>query len=160
MTPGLSKEFLSLTGGIPYDLRAGHKLYQYVFQRFVPLAMKIPAVSATTPYALNSRFDRDVMLGKFGLRMRRYYKLSAAMKRLGVVQGGAFWEQSRLVDAAVQKVDAGHNDLNADEVRKLQSAQPPYDPVTSTARELLFYWHSWKAILEGTLQTPAMPNSQ
>jgi hypothetical protein len=154
LTPGLSKSFVSLAAQIPYHLRAHHRLYRHIYARRFPTATKVPVVSGSTAYTFDSRPDKDVLLGKFGLLINRHYRIATMMRRLGSVQGAAFWESSRLVDAAVRDVDPTHDDLNADRVRMLQAAQPPHDALTSTARELLFYWHSWKAVMGGIKCAP------
>jgi hypothetical protein len=76
--------------------------------------------------------------------------IGPAMGRLGMITQ-AESEHNALLDAVVQQIIPEHGDLNAETVRRFQQASPPYDWPTRLGRRMLFYWQTWRWVMEGRL---------
>ena len=149
LTPGISKRFWSVAAAIPYRLRAGHRLYIDVFKKCFPKALGVPAISGTTPYALNTRRDRHFLLAHLGLRARQSPKLAAALAVAGYKE--SYWEPSSLVKRELrERIDWGHSDLHVTAADNVEAKNG--DPVVTRAQELLFYWNCWRRIHTGNIQ--------
>jgi hypothetical protein len=147
-TPGISKTFWSIAGSIPYSFREKHKLYRYIFQRFFPRALSVPAVSGSTIYSLRAGpLQPDLMLAKLGI-MTKNWRVGLVLKKFGIAQGDGFWNESTFVAEALRGINPEHDHLNSDEVRKLQAAEPPVSYASKCAKDLLFYWHSWNQLMQ------------
>jgi hypothetical protein len=148
-TPGISKRFWTLAAAIPYHLRSEHRLYRHIFDKFFPKSTKVPAVSGTTPYPLNSTLDHDYVLARLGIIATQRPKFAKIMRLAGFGRVGDYWEPSKLVDTALEELDASSPEFSASGVAQITNRQPPYDPMTEKAREILFYWSWWRRIQAG-----------
>ena len=50
-------------------------------------------------------------------------------------------------------IEADHPDLNAEVVHALAQSKPPYDWHQVLARNILFYWQTWRWTMEGRFST-------
>jgi hypothetical protein len=71
-------------------------------------------------------------------------------ERLGL-RSRLWWEESRLVDAVLARIDLGHPELNTDGVRRLQDSVPQADSAEAEGRHWLFYWQVWRWMMQGDL---------
>jgi hypothetical protein len=148
-TPGISKTFWSIAASIPYALRERHKLYQYIFERYFSRALTVPVVSGSTIYPLQAgRLQPDLLLARLGIFIKHNWRVNLVLSRLGIAQGDDFWNESALVSEAVRAIDSTDAHLNTDRVRKLQAAQDPLPYVSKRAKDLLFYWHFWRCLMQ------------
>jgi hypothetical protein len=158
--PCLSKALWDLAGAIPLSVTSGKKLYLRIFLERYPEAMQVAICTggnlvsrkAFTP-GLWTRATLDSLR-----RLSRYYwqrmpklpGIGPAMGRLGMITQ-AESEHNALLDAVVQQIIPEHGDLNAETVRRFQQASPPYDWPTRLGRRMLFYWQTWRWVMEGRL---------
>jgi hypothetical protein len=161
-TPGLSKEIWNLAGKIPLSVTSGMKLYMQVFKEHLPEAMTVPICSGGKLMSANS-FAPELWLqarrNEFGRWSRYHWQRLPSLPVIGPVleKSGlvslAEREHNVLFDAVVQMISPDHPDLNADAVRRLQRAQPPFDWETRLGRRFLFYWQVWRWVMKGRLTT-------
>ncbi len=159
-TPGLSKDLWNLAGQIPLSVTSDMKLYLHLFKQHLPEAFSVPVCSGGKLLSRKS-FSPELWLrekyNSLGHTGRYYWH---RLPRLPVV--GPFAEKVGLVslsdrdhnemlDLVVQMVSPAHPDLNADAVRKLQLAVAPHSWETRLGRRMLFYWQTWRWIMEGRL---------
>ena len=155
-TPGISKAFWSIAASIPYSLKAQHRLYQHMFEKYFPRALSVPAVSGSTIYRLQAGpLQPDLVLAQLSVFIKRNWRVALALQKLGIAQGNDFWRESTLVADALRAIDPDNPVLNTDEVRKFQAAQPPVSYASKRAQDLLFYWHSWQQLMQHNFQTPS-----
>lgn len=152
-TPGGSKPLWAIIAAVPYALRREHRLYRYLLDTYFPEACRVPVISGPRPYSLGRPFDIDYLLAKLWNRLSRS-EGRQVFKRLGLLHADPAGDRSRFVADAVARVDPGHPDLNADGVRALQAAAPPFYAGPMRGRELIFYWDTWRRMMTGTLMPP------
>ncbi len=159
-TPGLSKDLWDLAGSIPLSVTSHKKLYLRLFMQHLPEALSVPVCSgakllshrAFTP-GLWSR-GRLNSLGAWcryhWRRLPRLPVVGPTFSRSGLIPE-AEKERNKLLDAVVLLIPPDHPDLDADTVRTLQKAGPPYSWPARLGRRMLFYWQAWRWIMEGRL---------
>jgi glutamine amidotransferase-like protein/asparagine synthase len=138
-TPGLTKEFWGLVGGIPFEAKADFKLYLSIYQRHFPAAGAVPYCSGTK-LVKGVGFDPSYYVHRY---------MASPFRRLGLRY--QWWHPSALVAHAIALVDEDHPDLNAPAVQLLKRDADSRDRLTKSARDLLFYWQTWRWIMEGNL---------
>ncbi|MEX0686557.1 MAG: hypothetical protein WD267_13955 [Balneolales bacterium] len=142
-TPGLNKEYWSITSSISHVVRSDNLLISEVFNRHFTEALQIPVMTANKMMNQNRWADRDV-----------YRKLAQKMvgARISNYLGLRFiWEPSKLVDIVIDSVNPDHPDLNSDKVNKIKKGNLLI-PGLHQARNQLFYWQTWRWLMEGKLR--------
>lgn len=159
-TPGLSKDLWNLAGQIPLSVTFDMKLYLHLFKKYLPEAISVPVCSGGKLLSRKS-FSPELWFrekyNSLGQKCRYYWhrlpRLPVAgsiLNKLGLVSPSDR-EYNEMFDLVVQTVFPDHPDLNADAVRKLQLAVPPYSWETRLGRRMLFYWQTWRWVMEGQL---------
>jgi hypothetical protein len=148
-TPGLSKRSWDLGAGAPKSLRARGEAFPQMLAVLAPKSLTIPVLSGTQPYRLNAGLNRNYLLAQAGLYVAPRPRAAAILRRLGFANVGPYWKPSTLVETAIAEVDEAHEDLSPAGVAAVRKAEAPYDPVVEKARELLFYWNSWRRMMSG-----------
>ena len=159
-TPALSKSLWNLAAAIPLSVTAGKKLYLRVLEQHFPEALSVPICSggklisrqAFTP-GLWLRGNWDVVRHWCRYHWKRLPRLpfaGSSLGRLGLNRD-ADHTPDDLLDAVVRRAEADHPDLDADAVRRLQQAKPPYTWPVRLGRRMLFYWQIWRFIMQGRL---------
>ena len=144
LMPGLSKQFYECVAALPPALKKDNGLYRLIFERHFPRLARLPFCSAgrllpgsgapTWMYRLLSARSRVV----------EHHRVGDWMRRSGVTPVPA---RSRFVDAAVRDMDAGDPRLNAEGIGALTRTRPTGSIEDTTARELVFYWSAWHAVM-------------
>ena len=162
LTPGLSKDLWDLAASIPLSVTSNMKLYLRLFEQHLPEALDVPICSGGKLLS-NRAFAPELWtrarlnsLGRWGRyhwrRLPRLPVVGPTFGRLGLIPE-AEKERNELLDAVIRLIPPDHPDLNADTVRTLQKAEPPYDWTERLGRRMLFYWQTWRWIMEGLLTT-------
>ena len=161
-TPGLSKSLWDLAGSIPLSVTSGKKLYFRLFREEFPEALSVPVCTGGTLLSQRS-FTPGLWLrgnlDSLGHRCRYYWQrlprlpvIGSTIGRLGLI-AQAENERNELLDVVVRHIHPDHPDLNADTVCTLQKAEPPYSWTERLGRRMLFYWQTWRWIMENRLTT-------
>jgi hypothetical protein len=148
-TPGLTKEFWDLVAVIPFEAKADFKLYFDLYQRHFPAARAVPYCSGGK-LVKGVGFDPSYyvhMLAARSFRDNRY--VTGTLRRLGLRY--QWWHPSALIARAIALVDVDHPDLNAPAVQLLKRDGGARDRITRAARNLVFYWQTWRWMMEGHL---------
>ena len=157
-TPGLSKDFLNYVISIPFHLKYNLAVYLKIFRDHFPEAMKVPWCSGGMLIKPNGKINPIhrlyMYIEKIGLleSIRKYPLAESVARKLG--KQPQIRKENSLVKQTIALVNPGHSDLNADGIRMLQSGFSASDPVTRSARALLFYWQIWRWIMNGQLTMP------
>ncbi len=141
--PGLTKAFYERVVPIAPAVRAGEALYHRIFERhFRPLAR--------LPWASGGHLTPGTQKGV------GYRALAARSAVLEHPRIGPLLRRARLaparprstyVDEAVRHAPVDDGFLNADGIRALQQTPPTGTNADSFARELVFYWSMWRAVM-------------
>jgi hypothetical protein len=89
--------------------------------------------------------------------IKKYPLAESVARKLG--KQPRIGKENSLVSQTIALVNPGHSDLNADGIRMLQSEFSASDPVTRSARTLLFYWQIWRWMMNGQLTMPRQYNT-
>jgi hypothetical protein len=148
-TPGLTKEFWDLVAVIPFEAKADFQLYLDLYQRHFPAARAVPYNSGGK-LVKGRRFDPSYYVHRYVAGALYRLSLRYQLRRLGLRgQWTEWWHPSTLVPRVLALVDADHPDLNAPAARMLQRGTRGRMP--GPVRALLFYWQTWRWIMEGRL---------
>ena len=161
-TPCLSKDLWDLAAAIPLSVTSQKKLYIQLYKDHLPEAMAVPVCSGgklvgPTGFApaLWAR-SRLKSLGGWSRyhwgRLPRLPIIGPAIDGMGLSRHGTK-NRNVLFDAVVRHAHPDHPDLNPDRIRALQEESPPYSWPARLGRRMLFYWQTWRWILEGRLTT-------
>lgn len=161
-TPGLSKDLWNLAGEIPLSVTADMKLYLHLYKHYLPEAITVPICSGGKLLSRKS-FSPELWLrehyNSLGHKCRYYWHrlprvpvAGPLLEKWGLVSPSTR-EHNAMLDMVVSMVSPDHPDLNSDAVRTLQQAVAPYSWETRLARRMLFYWQTWRWVMEGTLTT-------
>jgi hypothetical protein len=157
-TPGLSKDFLKDVISIPFHLKYNLGVYLKIFRDHFPEAMKVPWCSGGMLIKPNGKINPIhrlyMYITQLGLleSIKKYPLVESVARKLG--KQPQIGKENSLVSRTIALVNPGHSDLHADGIRKLQSEFSASDPVTRSARALLFYWQIWRWIMDGQLTMP------
>ena len=161
-TPGLSKELWNLAGSIPLSVMANMKLYKKVFKDYLPEAFSVPVCSgakliSSKKYApelwARRRFNALGHKAKYyWQRLPRLPVVGSLIEKSGIIPPQER-EENPLFDAVVRAISPDHPELNADTVKMLQAALPPYSWSARLGRRFLFYWQVWQWVMQGKLTT-------
>lgn len=154
LTPGVSREIFSRVLALPLHCRQNHQLWDLLFERHFPAYLKQPLVSRG-----KVKLTRHTSLGwKLFTTAAASYRGSIPHRIVTKIAGSAneYFRPSALVDQIILRIDPGHEDLNADAVRKLQEAGPGdrRDWYLQYTRQILFHWKVWRDLMEG--KSPAV----
>lgn len=149
-TPGLSKAFWTLAGGIPYELKERFHLILTLFRRHFPEALRVPFVSGETIVPEHSGLDPRYQTALAQSRIMRVRYVAGVLRRAGL-RPPLVREESAILERTLARVELDHRDLDPDAVRTLRSPGAAADPVVRTARELLFYWQVWRWTMDGSI---------
>jgi hypothetical protein len=148
-TPGLTKEFWDLIAVIPFEAKADFKLYLDLYQRHFPAARAVPFISGAK-LVKGRGFDPGYYVHRYGPGALHRRSLRHRLRRLVLRDPWTrWWHPSTLVSNAIALVDADHPDLNAPAVQMLKRGTR--DRIPGDARALLFYWQTWRWVMEGRL---------
>ena len=161
-TPGLSRGLWNLAASIPLSVTLDKKLYLRLFTQHLPEAIRVPICTggnlvnhrAFAP-ALWTREKLDSLRHQcryYWQRLPRLPVVGPTFGKLGLIPQ-AEKERNELLDTVIRLIPPDHPDLNADTVRRLQKAEPPYDWTARVGRRMLFYWQTWRWIMENRLTT-------
>jgi len=144
-TPGISKDFWELSVALHADLKDELKLMLLLFRRHFPSLLRIPFCGGgdlARPQPSCLLHDAFVIADK--LQKMRY--TGGIYRRL--FKNRSF-TQSRFIHPVVARVNPDHPDLNADNVRQIQSSVKRDPAFDSHECRMLFYWRLWRSIMEG-----------
>lgn len=157
-TPGLSRALWEEVVGLPFHVRDHKRLYLRVFREHFPEALRVPICSGASLYSERT-FTPGLWARRtfdwLGRRCAYYSRRLGRVPGIGPVFRTLDWapQTNELVTGVVRSIDLDHSDLNADVVRTVQTSHPPYDWDVRLARSLLFYWQTWRWIMQGRLTT-------
>jgi hypothetical protein len=150
LTPGISKDYFALGGGIPYAVRADHRLVRELFRRHFPEGAGLPFITGSRLVKARASLDLPYYATLARTRVMRLPYLGGALRRLGLrprmVRG-----ESQVLARTLARVEPDHPDLTRDAVRALTRQAAASDPVARAARELLFYWQMWRWVMDGSV---------
>jgi hypothetical protein len=152
-TPGGSRASWELVASLPFELRRDHQVFRRVLDRHFPKTLDLPALSGPKPFAARGGRDLDyyrVVVWNWMIES----PLVPIASRLGWMRPYGAGDETPLVSQAIERIDPGHDDLNADGMRTIQRAPLPFDNPMRAARRLAFYWESWRRMMDGTLLPP------
>jgi hypothetical protein len=152
-TPGITKEFWELVAPIPFEAKADFKLYLDLYQRHFPAVHAVPYWSGGK-LVKGTGFDPRYYVHQYVSTALRHRYVSSALRRLGLRYQRR--HPSALVARAIALVDEDHPDLNAPAVQLLKRDVDARDWISRSAREVLFYWQTWRWIMEGRLNIKRM----
>ena len=143
---GLTREFYDRVVPIPTAVRDGDAIYYRMFARHLPELARLPWCSSgrllpgtRRDLAYRALSARSALLTRPGV--------SRALGRLGAVPARTL---PACVQDAVRQAPLDDAYLHADGVRALQRHGPTGALVDSEARELVFYWTRWRAMMPGS----------
>jgi hypothetical protein len=152
-TPGLSKAYWDGVGSIPHHITAGGKLYLDLLLQHFPEAVRVPICSGGKFYT-HKAFTPVLWTTKALARARqRFCYYYGRLRRLGGSEQSRTSGMNPLVSQVLKTIEADHPDLNAEAVHALARSKPPYDWHQVLARNILFYWQTWRWTMEGRLST-------
>jgi hypothetical protein len=141
-TPGVSREFWSLASRIPYGQKWDFRLYFRIFREHFPEALRTPFCSAGELWSDRLRLDPHYHAAKL-FPPPGAQTAARVLRRFGIAG-----RPPAIVRRAMQEIDGDLPDLNAEAVARLQR-EGPRDTAGRSAMTLLFYWHTWRQIMEG-----------
>jgi hypothetical protein len=162
-TPGLSKDFQNYAISIPIHLKYNNAVYLKIFRDHFPEAMKVPWCSVGMLIKPNGKINPIYKLYMYATNLgllesiKKYPLAESVARKLG--KQPRIGKENSLVRQTIALVNPEHSDLNADGIRMLQSESFACDPVTRSARALLFYWQIWRWIMNGQLTMPRQYNT-
>jgi len=151
-TPGLSKPFWNLIGSIPYELKAGSRLYLTIFERYFPKFHKIPFLSGGNLYFQQSH-GRNRWLAR-AMQWSKHPGIQDGQLRLRRLLTGSwgYWKESQFIPKVISQVNPAHPDLHQATVELLQQTPTSQnEPMKYPMQHLLFYWQVWRWIMSGEL---------
>ncbi len=157
-TPGLTRAFFEVAGEVSLLAKADNAAYRLMLRRHLPRAMEAPFLAGDRLMG-NRAISPGVWATSAAYTALHYWRRARLLPAVGPAirrvdnclrrrPAQLTWP---LADAVVNQIDEAHGDLNAASVAALKAAQPPYDRVIAAARELLFYWQTWRWVMEGKL---------
>jgi hypothetical protein len=150
-SPGLSKNLWEATGGIPFKVKADFALYKKVFRDHFPELRTLPFCSAGELHTTTDAFNPEISKIKLRGWLMSKYKLSRAIRGLGL-RPPVVNRNPMLRQRVLERVDAGHPDLNHDGVVAILGSDPNV-PYQSLGQSWLFYWQMWRWVMDGSLKT-------
>jgi hypothetical protein len=148
-TPGVSKNFWSLIVPLAHAEKAGHALYYDLFRKYFPGMLAVPLCTRGKIITPQRAGFSNQLFSRTATWLSNYY-VGRTAERLGL-RSRLWWEESRLVDAVLARIDLGHPELNTDGVRRLQDSVPQADSAEAEGRHWLFYWQVWRWMMQGDL---------
>jgi hypothetical protein len=150
--PGLTKAFYERVVRIPPAVRKGEALYFRIFERHFPSLARLPWCSGG--HLLPGTHQRA---GYRALAARNavigHARVGRLLRRAGLARSTP---RSSWVDQAVRDAPPDDPYLNANGIRDLQRTRPTGTKADTFARELVFYWSMWRAVMaDSTIGTPA-----
>ncbi|MEX2640760.1 MAG: asparagine synthase-related protein [Balneolales bacterium] len=153
-TPGMSREYWDMIGSVSLNVRSTPHLYQKIYRRHFPHFLKEHFYSKgklTTNRAINISHSLRVSAEKaFKIynraRCSRFASVFGNHHKRDA--GNPYWDESRLIHTVISRIDPSHPDLNSNAVHRLQRKQG-YPGNANVARHVLFYWQTWRWIMEG-----------
>lgn len=146
LTPGMTRAFIEATLPLPAERKAGGRLYFDLLRRLMPEALSIPIASGNSlvrPHALSVDYYLWANLIRAGHFVRRRPRLMALM---GLKTRLATFDRSAWLDAPALWEDPDPL-LAGPALAALRDGRP----VAAPARQLLFYWQTWRWLHQGAL---------
>jgi hypothetical protein len=145
LIPGVSKAVFASILALPVKHRQYHSLYHVIFERHFRKLLACPIISRG-----EFRTSAHTSAGwRVFASAASAYKNSFVRRGLNRVLPAAtqFFHPSKLVDRVVATIDPEHPDLNPDVVRNLQNVQKERW-VDTYAKQYLFYWKTWRDMMD------------
>jgi hypothetical protein len=152
-TPGFSKAFWDVFGGISYKIKTGGRVYFEIFRRYFQHIEDIPIISGDLLYLQHSRGQNRWIASAIHWLDHSHIIQELKLKFYRLITGTwQYWPESDLIPRIISRVNPVHPELNNHEVQALmQSTLDPSNIIATQERRLLFYWQVWRWIAEGKL---------
>ena len=140
---GVSRDFWTMAGHIPYSVTRDYQLYFKVFRNHFPGLARIPFLSGTSLWCdETSGWRGEIAKLYYKIARNRVISLSKKAYYRYFFKSKKYWADSKYLELTWKRLCKGHPDLDMDGISKLDQ----------TTR-LPFYWQMWRWILSGELTT-------